>query len=179
MTDKPLVGPREVTPASMAADRKRFFARLEELGIASTTVEHEPVFTVEQSRVLRETIPGAHTKNLFLTDKDGRMALVVAKDDTRVDLKLVASRLGIGRLSFGNAELLGAVLGVTPGSVTPFALINDREARVRVVVDEALLAFAEVNCHPLENTATTRLATADLLRFIRACGHEPSVFALS
>jgi Ala-tRNA(Pro) deacylase len=179
LTDKPLTGTHEVTPASMAADRKKFFARLEELGIASITVEHEPVFTVEQSGAPRETIPGAHTKSLFLTDKDGRVALVVAKDDSQVDLKRVASRLGFGRLSFGNAALLGRMLGVTPGSVTPFALINDREARVRVVVDEALLGFGEINCHPLENTATTRLATADVLRFIRACGHEPLIFPLS
>jgi len=168
-----------VTSASMAADRKRLFARLDELGIASTTVEHDPMFTVEQSQALRERIPGAHTKNLFLTDKDGRVALVVAKDETRVELKLVASRLGFGRLSFGNAELLAKLLGVAPGSVTPFALINDCEARVTVVVDESLLLFAEVNCHPLENTATTRLATADLMRFIRACGHEPLVLPLS
>ena len=179
LTGEPLAGPREVTPASMAADRRKFFARLEELGIACVTVEHEPVFTVEQSRALRETIPGAHTKNLFLTDRDGRVALVVAKDDARVDLKRVASRLGFGRLSFGKPELLGTMLGITHGSVTPFALINDREARLRVVVDESLLAFAEVNCHPLENTATTRLATGDLLRFIRACGHEPLVCPLS
>jgi Ala-tRNA(Pro) deacylase len=179
LNDKTLEGTRDVTPASMAADRQRFFAKLAELGIASTTVEHAPMFTVEQSRALRESIPGAHTKNLFLTDKDGRVALVVAKDDTRVDLKLVASRLGFGRLSFGNAALLGALLGVTPGSVTPYALINDTELRVSVVVDEALLGFAEVNCHPLENTATTRLATPDFLRFIRATGHEPLVFPLS
>ena len=136
MSDKPLAEPRQVTPASMAADRRKFFARLEELGIASVTVEHEPMFTVEQSRDLRETIPGAHTKNLFLADKDGHVALVVAKHDSRVDLKRVAARLGFGRLSFGNAELLGRMLGVTPGSVTPFALINDKEARVRSVVDK-------------------------------------------
>jgi Ala-tRNA(Pro) deacylase len=179
LTDKPLDGMREVTSTSMAADRRKFFARLDELGIASITVEHEPMFTVEQSRALRETIPGAHTKNLFLADKDGRVALVVAKDDSCVDLKRVAARLGFGRLSFGKAEFLAKLLGVTPGSVTPFALINDREARVRVVVDEALLAFGEINCHPLENTATTRLATGDLLRFIRACGHEPLIFPLA
>ena len=167
-----------VTSASMAADRKRLFARLDELGIASTTVKHEPMFTVEQSQALRERSPGAHTKNLFLTDKDGRVALVVAKDDTRVDMKLVASRLGFGRLSFGNAERLAKLLGVAPGSVTPFALINDSDTRVTVVMDESLLQFAEVNCHPFENTATTRLATADLLRFIRACGHEPLVLPL-
>jgi Ala-tRNA(Pro) deacylase len=168
LTDKPLAG-----------DRGRFFAKLAELGIASTTVEHPPMFTVEQSRALRETIPGAHTKNLFLIDKEGRVALVVAKDDTRVDLKRLAARLGFGRLSFGKPELLADLLGVIPGSVTPYALINDTGLRLRVVIDEALLAFAEVNCHPLENTATTRLGTADLLRFIRATGHEPLVLSLS
>ena len=168
-----------MSEASIAPVRARLFVRLTELDIASTTVEHEPVFTVEQSQTLRETLPGSHTKNLFLADKDGHVALVVAKDDTSVDLKLVSSRLKFGRLSFGNAELLAKLLGVAPGSVTPFALINDLENRITAVVDAALLPFAEVNCHPLENTATTRLATNDLLRFIRACGHEPLVMALS
>jgi Ala-tRNA(Pro) deacylase len=161
------------------ADREALFARLAELDIASTTVEHEAVFTVEQSQSLRESIPGAHTKNLFVMDKDGRAALVVAKDDTRVDLKLVAKRLGLGRPSFGKPERLLDLLGVTPGSVTPFALINDPEARVAVAVDARLLDFAEVNFHPLDNTATTRLATADLLRFVKACGHEPLIIPLS
>ena len=123
---------------------------------------------------MRSQIPGAHTKNLFLTDKDGRMVLVVAKDDTRVDLKALAKR---ARRRAGSAsarrELLEAVLGVPAGSVTPLALINRAAADVIVVVDAALLEFAEVNCHPLENTATTRLATQDLIRFIQACGHEP------
>jgi Ala-tRNA(Pro) deacylase len=162
----------------MAADRKALFARLAALGIASTTVEHEPVFTVEESGTLRQSLPGAHTKNLFLTGKDGRLVLVVAKDDTRVDLKALANRLGAGRFSFGKAALLEAVLGVPPGSVTPLALINDSAAKIAVVVDQALIGFAEVNCHPLENTATTRLATLDLIRFIAACGHEPLIVPL-
>jgi len=164
---------------SGVADRQDLFARLEELGIVATTVEHEPVFTVAQSEGLRARLPGAHTKNLFLTDKDGSALLVVAKDDTRVDLKALARRLGLGRLSFGKPELLLALLGVPPGSVTPFALINDSHARVAVVIDAALLDFAEVNFHPLENMATTRIASADLMRFIRACGHEPKVMVLS
>jgi len=162
----------------MAADRKALFARLAALGIASTTIEHEPVFTVEESGTLRQSLPGAHTKNLFLTGKDGRLVLVVAKDDTRVDLKALANRLGAGRFSFGKAALLEAVLGVPPGSVTPLALINDSAAKIAVVVDQALIGFAEVNCHPLENTATTRLATLDLIRFIAACGHEPLIVPL-
>ena len=163
----------------MRADRKTLEARLAELGIAATTVEHEPVFTVEESVALRESIPGAHTKNLFLTDPDGRMVLVVAKNDTRVDLKALAKRLGFGRFSFGKAERLEAVLGVSPGSVTPLALINASAAMVTVVFDRAIMDLAEVNCHPLENTATIRLATADLIRFIEECGHEPLIFALS
>ncbi len=112
----------------MAADRTELFARLEALGIATTTVEHAPMFTVEQSASLRASLPGAHTKNLFLTDKDGRMVLVIAKDDTRVDLKALAKRLSAGRFSFGRGELLEAVLGVTAGSVTPLALINPSAA---------------------------------------------------
>jgi Ala-tRNA(Pro) deacylase len=164
--------------AAMAANRDTLFSRLAELGIPTTTVEHDAVFTVGQSAELRASLPGAHTKNLFLTDKDGRMVLVIAKDDTKVDLKALAQRLGMGRLSFGKAELLEAVLGVSPGSVTPFALINPSAAAVAVVVDQALMDFAEVNCHPLENTATTRLARDDLIRFIAACGHEPSILPL-
>jgi Ala-tRNA(Pro) deacylase len=162
----------------MPIDRTTLFTRLEQLGIEATTVEHEPVFTVEQSTGLRTTIPGAHTKNLFLADKDGNLALVVAKDDTRVDLKGLAKRLGLGRLSFGKSGLLESVLGVPAGSVTPFALMNDTAAHVTVVVDQALMDFAEVNCHPLENTATTSLATRDLLRFIEATGHKPIIMKL-
>ena len=162
----------------MAADRKTLFARLEELGIRTTTVEHAPMFTVEQSASLRESLPGAHTKNLFLVDKEGRMVLVVAKDDTRVDLRSLANRLGLGRFSFGKAELLKAVLGIPPGSVTPLGLINATANSVIVVVDAALMDFAEVNCHPLENSATTRLLTHDLIAFIKACGHAPIVLPL-
>ena len=162
----------------MGPDREALFARLHELGIPTTTVEHPPMFTVEQSASLREEIPGAHTKSLFLTDKDGHRVLVVAKDDTRVDLKALAKRLGAGRFSFAKGELLEAVLGVPAGSVTPLALINPAAADVIVVVDAALLDFAEVNCHPLVNTATTRLATQDLIRFIEACGHSPRILPL-
>jgi Ala-tRNA(Pro) deacylase len=163
----------------MPADRATLFARLDELGISSTTTDHPPMFTVAQSAALRDSLPGAHTKNLFLTDKDGRVVLVVAKDDTRVDLKALAKRLGAGRFSFGKGALLEAVLGVPAGSVTPFAVLNASAAGVEVVVDAALMDFAEINCHPLENAATTRLATADLLRFIEACGHRPRIVPLA
>jgi Ala-tRNA(Pro) deacylase len=162
----------------MPADRRTLFAYLQELGIASTTVEHAPMFTVEQSKDLRGNLPGAHTKNLFLVDKDGRMVLVVAKEDTKVDLKALAEKLGHGRYSFGKGAVLEDVLGVQAGAVTPFALINESAQQVTVVVDASLMDFTEVNCHPLENTATTRLKADDLLRFIRACGHDPIVLFL-
>jgi Ala-tRNA(Pro) deacylase len=162
----------------MSTNRHALFARLHELGISTTTVEHAPMFTVEQSASLRNKLPGAHTKSLFLTDKDGQRVLVVAKDDTRVDLKALAKRLCAGRFSFAKGELLEAVLGVPAGSVTPLALINPAAADVIVVVDAALLDFAEVNCHPLVNTATTRLATRDLIRFMEACGHSPRILTL-
>jgi Ala-tRNA(Pro) deacylase len=162
----------------MPLTRRQLLARLDELGIASVTVEHEPVFTVEESVTLRETLPGAHTKTLFLDDRGGHLVLVAAKDDTKVNLKALAKKLGAGRFSFGKAELLAELLGVTPGSVTPFALINDRCRNVTAVVDAALLKFDEVNFHPLENIATTRIATRDLLRFIEACGHKPHIVPL-
>lgn len=163
----------------MELARAKLFAYLDTLGIASTTVEHDAMFTVEQSQTLRGTIPGAHTKNLFLRDKDNRLVLVVAKEDTKVDLKTLAKTLGLGRFSFGKPEQMKAVLGVEPGSVTALALIHEGSRDLAtVVVDQALMEFAEVNCHPLDNRATTRLAMPDLLRFMRACGHKPRVLPL-
>ena len=163
----------------MELARAKLFAYLDTLGIPSTTIEHEALFTVEQSQALRGTIPGAHTKNLFLRDKDNRLVLVVAKEDTKVDLKALAKTLELGRFSFGKPEQMKAVLGVEPGSVTPLALMHvGSKDLAAVVLDETLMAFAEVNCHPLDNRATTRLAMPDLLRFMRACGHEPRILPL-
>ena len=152
--------------------------RLAALGIASRTVEHPPVFTVVESEALDREIPGGHTKNLFLKDGKDRLYLVVAHTRTRVDLKRLPALIGSARLSFGKPELLEAALGVPPGSVTAFALINDRAGQVSVVVDAALMAFDTLNCHPLMNTATTNIARDDLLRFIRACGHDPRILYL-
>jgi Ala-tRNA(Pro) deacylase len=168
--------PSEPAPAS-AAD---LFAFLERLGIATKTLNHPPLFTVEQSRVLRGEIPGAHTKNLFLVDRKDRAFLVVAEEDAAVDLKSLHRRIGAsGRLSFGKPEVLRAALGVEPGSVTPFAAINDRDRRVTVVLDRALMEHATLNFHPLTNSATTSLAAPELLRFLAAVGHEPQVVDLS
>jgi Ala-tRNA(Pro) deacylase len=161
------------------ATRDDVLKRLEALGIASRTVDHPPLFTVEESRALRGEIPGAHTKNLFLKCKKGTLWLVVALEDAGIDLKRLHGKIGSGRLSFGRAELLMEVLGVPPGSVTPFSLMNDAERRVNVVLDAAMMRCKVLNFHPLVNTATTTIARDDLLAFIRACGHEPRILAVS
>lgn len=162
----------------MPATRQDLFARLAQLGIETRTVEHEPLFTVAESSKLERELPGAHTKNLFLKDDGGELFLVVARAETRIDLKALAKALRAGRFSFGKPELLMQALGVPPGSVTAFAVINDPERRVRVVIDAELMQDDCVNCHPLENTATTNIARDDLLRFIRSCGHEPRIAML-
>ena len=162
----------------MPASRQDLFARLAELGIETHTVEHPPVFTVAESSQLEREMPGAHTKNLFLKDVDGALFLVVAMTTTRVDLKTLAKTLRAGRFSLGKPELLLTTLGVPPGSVTVLAVINDPGQRVSIVVDAELMQHDTINCHPLENTATTSIARDDLLRFIRACGHQPRVVAL-
>ncbi len=162
----------------MPASRQDLFARLSELGIETRTVEHPPLFTVAESSQIEREIPGAHTKNLFLKDDNGLLFLVVAMATTRIDLKALARTLRAGRFSFGKPDLLLAALGVSPGSVTAFAVINDPGQRVHLVVDAELMKHDTINCHPLENTATTSIARDDLLRFIRACGHEPKIAPL-
>jgi len=163
----------------LPATPEDLFARLAELAIAFETVEHPPLFTVEESAALRGEIAGGHTKNLFVKDKKSRLFLLVLGEDAQVDLKRVHERIGgQGRVSFGSAELLEEVWGVRPGSVTPFGAINDRDRRVTVVLDAAMMAQARLNFHPLVNTRTTGLASADLVKFLRASGHEPLIVAL-
>ncbi len=163
----------------MPRTRDELFSALAELAIETKTIDHPAVYTVAESDKVEIPLPGAHTKNLFLKDDKGALFLVIANSETRVDLKALSKRLGAGRFSFGKPDLLMEMLGVTPGSVTAFAVINDSENRVKIVVDEALLADDTLNCHPLENTATTNIAREDLLRFIRTTGHEPRIMVLT
>ena len=156
----------------------QLFARLDSLGIAHKTYAHPPVFTVAEAVALRGRLPGGHCKSLFLKDKKGGLWLVVALEERRIDLKWLADALAAPRFSFGNAELLYEVLGVRPGSVTPFALVNDREHRVTVVLDRGMLGHDPLNYHPLENDRTTAIAPADLVRFIAACGHARRILDL-
>ena len=163
----------------MPISRTELFERMTALGIKTTTVDHPAVRTVADTACHDLNLPGADTKNLFLKDDKGNLVLVIAKTSTEVDLKALPKKIGCGRFSFGKPDLLMEVLGVEPGSVTAFAVINDVAKRVRVIVDQALLGYDSVNCHPLENTATTNIARDDLLRFIRSTGHDPEVVTLS
>ncbi len=163
----------------MPATPPELFALLDRLGIAHRTVSHEALFTVEQSQALRGQIPGGHTKNLFLKDKRGDFYLVVALEDAAIALKSLHHRLGAGRFSFGSPQALREWLGVEPGSVTPFAAINDTQGGVRVVLDAAMLAHEVLNFHPLVNTMTTSISRAGLLKFLAATGHEPRVESVS
>jgi Ala-tRNA(Pro) deacylase len=163
----------------MPATPADLFAFLDRLEIYST-VSHQPLFTVEDSRALRGTIPGGHTKNLFLKDKSGAYFLVVACEDAVIDLKGLQRRLGAkGRFSFGSADAMWELLGVRPGSVTPFAAINDVSGKVVVTLDSAMLTHKLLNYHPLVNTMTTTIPRDGLMRFLKACGHDPRIEAAS
>jgi Ala-tRNA(Pro) deacylase len=164
----------------MPAKPADLFAFLDRLSIPHTTVNHPPVFTVEESRDLRGRIPGGHSKNLFLKDKKDALYLVVASEAAAIDLKGLHRQLGAsGRFSFGSAPLLMEVLGVIPGAVTPFAAMNDTAGRVSVVLEAALMANRLVNFHPLDNSMTTTIARDDLMRFLEATGHKPRIEPLS
>lgn len=162
----------------MPATPDDLFARLDALGIRHKTHHHPPLHTVAESVRLRGSLPGGHCKSLFLKDRKGGLWLVVVLEERRLDLKALAERLGAPRFSFGSPALMEEVLGVTPGSVTPFALINDPQQRVRVVLDAEMLRRDPLNYHPLVNTATTAIAAADLGRFIAASGHAAQVLEL-
>ena len=144
-------------------------------GIEATTYEHPAVFTVGESGRIKQTIPGAHTKNLFLKDARGQLWLISAEGHAQIDLKRLHHVIHSARLSFGNAELMAETLGVAPGSVTAFGLINDTGRRVRFVLDRTLAEAELVNFHPLTNTATTTVSAEDFRRFLAAIGVSPLV----
>ena len=152
---------------------------LDQLDITHTTIKHPPMFTVAESKKLRNTPTcGSYTKNLFLRNKKGLMWLITCSEDRRLDLPSLAARLQAGRLSFGSADRLMKYLGVTPGAVSPLALINDSAQSVSFIIEEELLRQPMIHLHPLINTQTTSIATRDLLRFVRYTGHPPLCFHL-
>ena len=165
-------GTRPATPEEL-------FQRLRELGIDYETAHHPPVFTVEEAQSVRAEMIGGHTKNLFLRNKKGRMWLLVCDEERRLDLKALGKQLEAGRFSFGSPERLMEYLGVIPGAVSPFAVINDKEGQVRLVFERLLLEVPELNFHPLDNSMTTRIATPDVIRFLEDVDHAPDLIDLA
>jgi len=163
----------------MPATRQELFALFDELAIETNTIEHIPVFTVEDAQKVHGDIKGGHCKNLFCKDEKGVLWLIVALEDARIDLKAAKDRIESRRLSFGRPELLMEILGVEPGSVTPFSLINDKANKTNVILDAAMMKLEQLNFHPLKNDATTTISSVDLIKFIKATGHEPKVVAVS
>lgn len=164
----------------MAMGRDELISYLDGLGIKTTTHDHPPLFTVGESEELRGDIPGGHTKNLFLKDKKGRYFLLTVGEHAVINLKTIHTRIGAsGRVSFGNAEKLQELLGVVPGAVTIFGLVNDREGQVTAFLDADLMQHDQINGHPLTNEATTTIGRDDLVRFIEATGHEATILKLS
>ena len=162
----------------MPATPEDLARRLEELGIEVNTVQHAPVFTVDQARAVRGDPHGAHSKNLFVRNKKGVMLLLVCPEDLALNLKDVGERLGVGRLSFGSPERLMRYLGVIPGAVTPFAVLNDSSCKVRVVLERRLCDEDTLHFHPLDNARTTAIATVDLIRFLEAEHHPAEIVDL-
>lgn len=165
---------------SAAKTSDDLFAFLGSLGIAVTTKDHAPVFTVAEAQAVRDAMPGGHTKNLFLKDKKEQYFLLCVGEETDIDLKRVHTQIGAkGRVSFGKSEALMELLGVIPGAVTPFAIINDTDRAVTLILDADLMDHETINVHPLRNDATTAIARDDLVRFVEATGHVPTILKLS
>lgn len=166
--------------SAMPFSRSDLHARLEALGIETTTLEHPAVYTVEESTAIKAALSGAHSKNLFLKDKKGRVFLVSAEADAAIDLKSISEKIGgSGRVTFAKPELLLELTGLIPGSVTPFGILNDVENRVTVVLDAVLMESEILNFHPLENTATMSIRRGDLLKFLESENHPPIIATIS
>ncbi len=151
---------------------EKLLKALDDLGLKTSTLRHDAVFRVGEGEGIKDQLPGAHTKNLFLKDDKGKLWLISAEQSAKINLKALPKLIGSGRLSFGSEERLVAALGVTPGSVTALALINDPEQKVEFILDKTLADAEIVNFHPLTNTATTSLRQADFRAFLQSLGRS-------
>jgi len=152
---------------------------LDDLGISYQLYDHEPIFTVEQGEPLKKSIPGVHCRNLFLRDKKKKMLLITAANETRVDMKKLSGVLDSARLSFGSPARLWENLGIKPGSVNPFCIINDKQKALRMILDSAMMDAEIVNYHPMDNACTIGMAPDDLLNFLDSIEHEYEIVDLA
>jgi Ala-tRNA(Pro) deacylase len=169
------------TPSAPFANEQNLFDRLDAIGIVHTTYRHPALHSVEDAQAARKALPemqGGHCKNLFLKDKKGVFWLFVTLEEKRVDMSALQKILGAARLSFGKPEYMKEYLGVVPGSVTPFAAINEASQNVRFILDSEMLTHETLNYHPLHNAATTSIKSQDLLLFLENCGHKPEIITI-
>ncbi len=165
--------------SDLPTSKDQLISVLNDLAIAHKLYEHEPIFTVEEGEHLKKSIPGTHCRNLFLRDKKKKMFLVVAANETQIDLKKLQTVLDCGRLSFGSEDRLWENLGIRQGSVNPFCIINDTDHNVRVILDAHMMAQPLVNYHPMDNAWTIGLSPDDLIRFIEHTNHAAEIVDLS
>ena len=152
--------------------------RLRTLGVDYSLHHHKPLFTVADGLEIEAGIPGRHCRNLFVRDKKEKMFLVTALNETALDLKKLAPAIEADRLSFGSPDRLWRMLGVRPGSVCPFAIMNAPVGEVRLVLDEEMMRQERINFHPLDNTMTLGLSPQDLLKFVDSTGHTPHILEM-
>lgn len=152
---------------------------LQKLDVSYALHQHAPIFTVEEGEHLKASIPGLHCRNLFLRDKKKKMFLVVAANDTKIDLKKLSSVLDCARFSFGSADRLWENLGIRQGSVNPFCIMNDTDHKVRIILDKYMMDKDIVNYHPMDNAMTIGLSPSDLVRFINSTNHDPEIVDLT
>ena len=156
----------------MTPQEHQVLDRLRELQIPFERYEHPPVATAEEGERHWVGIQATHSKNLFLRNQRGdRHYLLIVIHSKRVNLRAVATEIGDGKLSFGSPDRLMTYLGVAPGSVSPFGLINDRDTHVRVYLDRDLASAERVSFHPNINTVTLALGRGDFQRFLESCGN--------
>lgn len=165
--------------SDLPTSKDQLISILDDLTIIHKLYEHEPIFTVEEGEHLKKSIPGMHCRNLFLRDKKKKMFLVVAANETQIDLKKLQTVLDCGRISFGSGDRLWENLGIRQGSVNPFCIINDRDQNVRIILDAHMMAQPLVNYHPMDNAWTIGLSPDDLIRFIEHTSHDAEIVDLS
>ncbi|MDB2682800.1 prolyl-tRNA synthetase associated domain-containing protein [Alphaproteobacteria bacterium] len=164
-----------ITPETIPTKPDDLFEILQLLDITYECHHHDPIFTVEEGLHLKADIPGTHCRNLFLRDKKKRMFLITAANETTIDLKGLPEKLDCHRLSFGSAERLADYLGIYPGAVNPFCVMNDKQKDVQPILDSAMMQANIINVHPLDNAMTISIAPSDLLKFYTHTGHTPKI----
>ena len=170
LEDVPEVAELPTTPEDL-------FNVLEKLNITYELFNHDPIFTVEEGRDLKLDIPGVSCRNLFLRDKKKNNFLITAASQTQIDLKTLPEKIGASRLSFGSKDRLWELLGICPGSVCPFTVLNDKDHKVKIILDQFMMESDLINVHPLDNSMSVALTPDDLLKFLEFTGHEPQILA--